>query len=156
AIGIFVAPMIALKHYFALLPIALEIWLLVRRRKFRPFRPETLCLAAGAVIYAGAIIAFAPRYLTDFVPVLSVAYGDLRLPISSLFINRMSAALLVSSFYFWHFRKALPDITQVMLLVAGAFALSFYLQSKGFGYHIDPVIAALVIALLTHFLLRTK
>src|SRR3546814_6831302 len=37
----------ALKHYFVLAPILLELWLLMgAKRNWRPFRPETVTLAA--------------------------------------------------------------------------------------------------------------
>src|SRR3546814_9572249 len=46
----------ALKHYFVLAPILLELWLLMgAKRNWRPFRPETVTLAACAVAYAVSI-----------------------------------------------------------------------------------------------------
>lgn len=153
AVGLLATPMLALKHYFVLLPIGLEIWLTWQRRSFRPFRPETLCLASGAIVYAGAIVLFARSYLTDMVPQLSVAYGDFRMLPVMMVLNKLTPALVVCVFYFWHFRNSLPIVTQALLVVSGAFAVSFYLQSKGFAYHIDPVIAGLTMTMVTHVLL---
>lgn len=156
AVGVLATPMVALKHYFVLLPLGLEIWLTWRRRSFRPIRPETLCLAVGAVAYVGAILIFTPSYLTDMVPVLSVAYGDFRMLPVLMVLNHITLALVVCGFYFWHFRKDLPLVTQAMLVVCAAFTASFYLQSKGFAYHVDPVIAGLTITMVSHVLLRQK
>lgn len=156
AVGVFVTPMIALKHYFVLLPIVLEAWLIWRTRKLQLFRPETLSLAIGAVLYALAIVLFTPSYLTDMVPVLSAAYGDVRMPWLVVFLHPMNAAVLVGAFYFWHFRRDLPDVVQALLVIAFGFFVAYYAQAKGFFYHAEPIVAALTAALAVDLMLRQR
>src|SRR3546814_16945394 len=64
----------ALKHYFVLAPILLELWLLMgAKRNWRPFRPETVTLAACAVASAVSIPYSTPDYLDNVVPVVATA-----------------------------------------------------------------------------------
>jgi putative flippase GtrA len=155
AVALLVTPMVALKHYFVLVPVALELWLIWRTRRWVLIRPETLTLAAGALVYAGAIVLFAPSYLTNMVPVLSVAYGDLRLPLLLILVHPMNFAAVLCGFYFWHFRENLSRATESLLVVALALFIAYYVQAKGFRYHAEPVIAALTMALGTHLTLRS-
>ncbi|HEX8839647.1 MAG TPA: GtrA family protein, partial [Sphingomicrobium sp.] len=66
-IGIGAALGFALKHYFLLVPLALELWLFATAAQRRLLRPETLALAAMAIAYAGALITFDPDFVTRIV-----------------------------------------------------------------------------------------
>ena len=157
AIGIFAAPMIALKHYLVLIPVMLEVWLIWRQRKaWHPIRPETVALVVGAIGYAGAILIFAPNYLTDIVPVLSQFYGDFRMPLPIILVNQMNLMLAVSAFYFWHFRHELPPAALSALILAAALTATYYIQFKGWGYHVSPVVACLLLALCLHLARRSS
>ncbi|KKC30986.1 hypothetical protein [Devosia psychrophila] len=155
AIALLATPLLALKHYFVLIPILLEAWLIwERRRKWRPLRIETVVLIAGALGYALAILVFTPHYLTRMVPALSIAFGGLRAPLRAILINQMNLMLITSAFYFWHFRRELRPQAKAMLLLASAFALSYYMQFRGWGYHASPVVACLLLAILMHLAFR--
>lgn len=155
AIALLAAPMLALKHYFVLIPILLEAWLIWERRgQWRPLRIETVILVTGALVYAAAIVIFTPQYLTKMVPALSIAFGGLRAPLLAILINQMNLMLITSSFYFWHFRRELSPQAKAILLLAAAFALSYYLQFRGWGYHASPVVACLLLAMLMHLAFR--
>lgn len=154
-VGLLATPMIALKHYFILAPVLLEAWLLWRQRHhWRPFRPETLLLAFGAVVYAAAVLLFARQYITDLVPLLQLSYGDLRSAIARVFINRMTLTLPVAALYFWHFRHELKAQAQAMGVLAVAFLASYWLQFKGWEYHIDPVISCIILSMVAHLATR--
>lgn len=153
AIGLFAAPMIALKHYFVLLPIALEAWLWWRTKRLCPFRPELLALAIVAIVYALAVVILTPAYLADMVPMLRVAYGDFGGPPILMVLNKVTSTAVVVAFYVWACRKSLPVVTQALLIVAAMFVLTFFLQFKGFNYHQDPIVAALVMALLSQIVM---
>jgi hypothetical protein len=154
AVGVLATPMVALKHYFILLPVLLELWLIVRRRGWQPFRPETLCLATGAIGYAGAVLVFTPAYVTDMIPILGITYTEFRGSPLMLVVNRLVPVAILAGFYFWHFRHELVGITQALLIVSLAFILSFLLQGKGWSYHVDPAVAALTVSVLSHLALR--
>jgi hypothetical protein len=155
ATALLATPMFALKHYFALIPILLECWLIWRlRRQWRPLRIETITLALGALAYAAAILIFTPEYLADMVPGLRLAYGDLRMSVRVFLLNPMTLLLAASLFYFWHFRRELQPVAQAMLLIAGAFLIAYILQAKGWTYQFTPIMAALFLAQLLHLAQR--
>jgi hypothetical protein len=69
SIGLMAALGLALKPYFLLLPIALELYLLfVGRRLTGVLRPETFGMAGAGVLYGLALMWFTPDYLTRVVP----------------------------------------------------------------------------------------
>ena len=155
ATALLATPMFALKHYFALIPVMLECWLIWRqRRQWRPLRVETVTLVLGALAYAAAIAVFTPQYLTDMVPGLRLAYGDLRMSARVFLLNPMTLLLAASLFYFWHFRRELQPAVQAMLLVAAAFLIAYLLQAKGWTYQFTPIMAALFLAQLLHLAQR--
>lgn len=155
ATALLATPMFALKHYFALIPILLECWLIWRlRRQWRPLHIETITLVLGALAYAAAILVFTPHYLSDMVPGLRLAYGDLRMSVRVFLLNPMTLLLAASLFYFWHFRRELQPVAQAMLLVAAAFLIAYILQAKGWTYQFTPIMAALFLAQLLHLAQR--
>lgn len=154
-VGLLATPMIALKHYFILAPVLLEAWLLWRqRRAWRPLRPETLVLAFGAAVYAAAVLLFARQYITSLVPLLQLSYGDLRSAMARVFINRMTLMLPIAALYFWYFRRELTASVQVLVVLGVAFLASYWLQFKGWGYHIDPVVSCIILAVMAHLATR--
>ena len=155
ATALLATPMFALKHYFALIPILLECWLIWRlRRQWGPLRIETITLVLGALAYAAAILVFTPHYLSDMVPGLRLAYGDLRMSVRVFLLNPMTLLLAASLFYFWHFRRELQPVAQAMLLVAAAFLIAYILQAKGWTYQFTPIMGALFLAQLLHLAQR--
>jgi putative flippase GtrA len=145
----------ALKHYFALIPMLLEVWLFVGRHKawggagYRPVRTETVLLAAGAALYGGAILLLAPAFLSEMVPMVSLAYGGYEEPLwrwvdePAQIVWGLAAVALLHS----HRRGPGARPMQVAaLIVAGGFFASYLLQAKGWQYHAMPVSAALLFA----------
>src|SRR5215204_1405356 len=80
-IGAVAAVVFALKHYFLMVPLLLELWLLVElRRQWRWRRPETVAMISVGAAYAAAIAIWASDYLTRIVPLVRLSYGMLRPP----------------------------------------------------------------------------
>ncbi|MBK1795653.1 hypothetical protein JHL21_14210 [Devosia sp. WQ 349] len=154
AIGSFAALMIALKPHIALVPIALELWLIYKRRSFKPFRPECLCLAIGAVVYIASIAIFAPAYFTDIIPAVTAAYGDFGGHKIRVFLSRAALMLPIVALYFWSFRGSIPPTAQAFLAMGVGFTGSMLVQFKGFLYHGDPVASAMLMAVLFNIVLR--
>ncbi|MFN8733060.1 MAG: hypothetical protein ACK5ZD_07850, partial [Hyphomonadaceae bacterium] len=74
-VGVLSAYGFALKHYFVLLPIVLEVWLLWRqKRAWRPFRPENITLAVCAIAYGLAVWKFTPDFLTRMLDLVQTTY----------------------------------------------------------------------------------
>src|SRR4029078_3112303 len=66
----------ALKHYFLMVPAALELWLILGLgRRWRPAPPEALAGAAVRAAYAAALL-IEGDYLARMVPLVRLAYGQ--------------------------------------------------------------------------------
>lgn len=138
--GALAAAGFALKHYFVVVPILLELWLRFRLRgAWRLFRPETLVLGAAASAYAVAILVFAQEYLRTILPMLAAAYDG--------YNSSLQAQLLTPRVLFWGLaaiviaclRKRAPSESIAAGLAAIGFALAYFAQQKGFRYHTVPV-----------------
>jgi hypothetical protein len=140
----------ALKQYFLIVPVALELWLLARqRRSWRPIRPETLAIVAVGVTYGAAILAYAPAYLTNIVPLIRLAYGETgAMDWAQLFGPFAVVALVMIALVVARRRKLANVPFAAALLVAGlAFAIVYFIQAKGWIYHAIPMIGCGSIAL---------
>lgn len=151
-IGLFAAPGFALKHYFAIVPIALELMLLFKLRKnYNPFRPETLTLAIAAIAYIIAILVFAPAFLTDIYPMVQAAYFGYEVPIHLWFDEPAQAfwglsicAMLMA--FKKHYRP-LTAAEWAFGVSAFGFFLVYLVQKKGWQYHAIPASGMLVMLL---------
>ena len=152
AVGLVAAAGFALKHYFTAVPVLLELWLLLRLgRGYRPARPETLVLAAGAAVYVAAILRFAPAFLTDQVPMVLAVYEGYAGPLAALIREHslLWAVLLLALGCLGLLSHARRDALFACLLVAaGGFAVSYCVQRKGWPYHGLPVTYFLSLAWL--------
>jgi len=147
-IGCFAATGLALKHYFALVPVLLELWLLAKRgRKWRPLRPEVVAMGTAAVLYGIALVTLTPDYLSTIVPMLASAYFGYESSWPAVLLNPLvlwwALALGLVSVR-WRHRSS---FTVAALLTAVGFALSYFAQQKGWRYHAIPTTGMLVIAL---------
>lgn len=139
AVGALAAVSFALKHYFLLAPILLELWLIFRLRGgWRPLRPETMVLGVAAAVYAIALLVFAPEYLRTIVPMLRAAYDGY----NSRFLVQLLTPYVViwgySAVVFVHYRKQVPSVSFAVGLAAVGFVLAYFVQQKGFRYHAMP------------------
>ncbi|MCG5481017.1 MAG: GtrA family protein [Ensifer alkalisoli] len=147
-IGCFASIGLALKHYFALVPILLELWLLTRDgRKWRPLRPEVVTMGAAAILYGIAIVTLAPDYLNAIVPMLTTAYFG--------YESSWIMVLINPPVFWWVLALGVVlapwpqqnSCSAAAVLAAIGFALSYVAQQKGWRYHAVPAIGMLVIAL---------
>ena len=140
----------ALKHYFLIVPVLIELWLLIeQRRTYRPFRPETLAVAAMGVLYAIAVATITPRFLTHVIALDHIVYAK---------VAKASLADMIRPIQVYWLLALLPLILRPAMvrrtplaaaLAIGAlgFALGWLIQSKGFPYHSIPASGCLMLAL---------
>jgi len=156
-VGLFGAYGFALKHYFVLVPILLELWLLMKlRRDWRPLRPELIALGAAATAYALAVVIFAREFLTTIVPMVDLAYQGYQTPLSQHFDEPAQViwglAIIALGLARWQRGQAKAAFTSALCITAAAFAVAYFLQRKGWQYHAIPVTATLLLALVTHMI----
>lgn len=157
AIGVVAAYGFALKHYFALVPMALEAWFFVTaRRSWRPVRPETVTLAVSAGLYAAAIFAFAPDFFRVIVPMVRETYYGYEEPVWRWFDEVSQVVWITAILCFVRFRR-FPEarrssLVEAFLICAGCFAAAYFAQAKGWQYHAHPVTGMLLVALAIQLL----
>jgi hypothetical protein len=149
-VGVSAALGFALKHYFLIVPALLELWLFTSDRKsWRPLRPETLSLVTVGVTYAAAIIAFAPEWLTNVVPLLRLAYGATGAPTFwGLFGPFTVTGLVILGLCASQYRRLSPFEATLSVAALG-FAAAYFIQSKGWPYHTIPMVGCGSIALVS-------
>ena len=160
-IGAFAAFGFALKHYFLLVPILLELWLIAgQRRAWRPFRPETLAIAAVGVAYAAALALWASNYLTVALSLILLAYGvtgaehlvDLFQP--AVLTSFAIIALLLARLRALSSKDA--GFAACMVVASIGFAGAYFLQAKGWSYQAVPLAGCAAIALAAFLLTEAR
>ena len=138
AIGTLAAFGFAIKPFFAVVPIALELWLW---RRAPVVRPETACIGMLAVLYVIAVLLFERDFVAS-VPMIASAYEHFT---GGRYQGFVTAFLLFALAIY-----PLAHITSrsAAFLVAGlAFLLAFAMQGKGWSYQALPAIGMLILAL---------
>jgi len=108
------------------------------------FAPENWIAAALVVIHAGCIVAFYPEYFTLIYPL--VRDVDLLLKVPFLFILLTSATTLwllaiMVVLVLQRQRRKIDTAAVVMMAGSLGFAVAFFVQGKGWGYHAYPMVA---------------
>lgn len=151
ALGLAASYGFALKHYFLAIPLLLELWLgLAQGRRWSPLRPETIAMAAMAVLYATSVLLWAPDFLTQMVPMVRAAYHGYEVPALMMIDEPAQIIWLIGglAFLMYHrqFDRARP-LDTAFALVATGFAFAYIAQFKGWQYHALPVTGALLSAI---------
>lgn len=150
-IGMFAAYGFALKHYFVLIPLALELWLAAKQRQsWRPWRPELFALSILAVIYAVAVVRFAPEFLTIIVPMVRHAYHGYGVPTWFLISQAWVVLWILMVGFLLVYKEErkysnLPFFTGLFIM-SSCFAFAYFAQGKSWHYHSAPVTGTLAIA----------
>jgi hypothetical protein len=151
-VGIGAALGFALKHYFLLVPMLLELWLLAGQgRKWRPVRPETVGVASVGLVYAAAFALFARDYLSNALPLILLAYGvtgaERFLDLFQPAVLTAAATLALLAAYPRLLRTEPSGLAPAITVAALGFAGAYFIQAKGWSYHAVPFAGCAAIAL---------
>jgi hypothetical protein len=131
----------ALKHYFILVPIAIELAMLANlKSKWRPLRFETVALGILAIAYGAAVVILTPDFLGPILDLVRTTYFGFGMNSLSI-VERQVRVLMVCTFLVvpvvcWVLVKDKRPIT-VMLFAALAMSfVAIVLQQKGWRYHL--------------------
>ena len=152
AIGMGAAFGFALKPYFLLVPLLLELWLFASRgRGWRPIRPETVGMATVGALYGLALSTLAPDYLTITLPLVRLAYGVTGAPhLGDLFQPSVLAAIAAIALAALQPRllgTRRHGLVAALLVAALGFAGVYFIQDKGWIYHAIPLLGCASLAL---------
>lgn len=152
AIGLLAAIGFALKHYFIVIPILLEAYLLsALRREYRVFRPETLTLAICAICYGAAVMYLSPEFITHILPLVNLAYDGYENGLLTQLVGwhqYIIYAAIVAIIIHRRLFNFRTDNVVCYLVASFGFGVAYFAQKKGWQYHALPVIGLLLISLI--------
>ncbi len=108
------------------------------------FAPENWIAAALVVVYAICIFVFYPEYFTIIYPLARDVYLLLKAPILALFSTSATAlwvGAVVIVLALQSRQQKLDAACFVLLAGSFGFAISFFVQRKGWDYHAYPMVA---------------
>jgi len=144
AVGVAACLGFCIKPYFLLVPVAIEIWILVRlRRPSLAIRSETIAMAIAAVIYVGLAMTFARSYLETEVPTALLGYWSYRSPLQEVLLSGLillaPAIMLVAVGYLTRQQNAqIPELAQSLAVAGAASLVAALIQAKPWSYHFLP------------------
>ncbi|HMK68558.1 MAG TPA: hypothetical protein VK433_08430 [Stellaceae bacterium] len=138
--------------FFIVLPFMLEFYLVLRRPSLRTaLRPELVAAGAVFVGYGILVMCLTPDYLIRVVPwillVYSEGYGTSPWAIM-LCWQSIAIVALLGTHLCLRSRQAYPIVTDVLLICACAFFITYVMQAKGWSYHILPATALIFLAVV--------
>jgi len=141
---------LAFKPFFTVPAAFCILFAAIRSRSWRVlFAPENIIAGViVTVISLGTYILY-PEYFTITYPLVRDTYLSWSMPAAVIFLNHatlISAVALVSVLLAR--QKARPDpVLLVAVLAAAGFAVSFFLQRRGWAYHSFPMVALALLAM---------
>ncbi|NOJ39416.1 DUF3488 domain-containing protein [Bradyrhizobium australiense] len=108
------------------------------------FAPENWIAAALVVIHALCIVAFYPEYFTLVYPLVRDVYLLLKAPLLAILLTSATLLWLVAIMVVLAMqsqRRKVDAAAVVMMAGSLGFAISFFVQGKGWGYHAYPMVA---------------
>jgi len=143
AIGVAAGVGIALKPYFMLPWLALEVCVWLGGHRFRP-RPETLAIVATGAGYLAAVSWLAPEYWT-LAPLMAGGYYDFlrnSLPVTALIGEGAAPAVAALLTALVLRREAThPELWVIFGALTTGFYVAAVAQHKGWEYHFYPAYA---------------
>jgi hypothetical protein len=131
----------ALKHYFVLVPLAIELALIAGlRHAWRPIRAETSVMALCALVYAGLVVIITPRFLGPILELVQATYFGFGPKFPTEFDRQIhiltQSAALILPFLGWIIRRDNRPIILLLLLTIFTAFIAVMLQQKGWRYHL--------------------
>ena len=150
AVALFAASGFALKPYFVAAPVFLEVWFWASARpRWRPWRPEWFVLPIAALAYGAAVLAFAPAFLKDAVPMDRLAYGAYEAPIGDLLGSEQAWPAMLAALGVALLGRIRSRFAAACLVAAAAFALAYAVQDKGWFYQGIPAMGFILLGVAT-------
>jgi hypothetical protein len=143
---------IALKPHQVLVPLAVEVLVLTKRRSpMSLLRPEMLAVAGVGVLYVAAIWLVSPAYLTVVLPVLRDTYwafGHLSwVQLVGAAVQLHVLAIVVLCATMWVGLGRMDAVPAVFLAAGSAATFGYYLQGTGWYYQQLPALTFFTFAL---------
>ena len=141
---------LAFKPFFAVPAVLCVILTVVRAHSWRAlFAPENVI--AGGLVTAFSYYTYVayPEYFSVTYPLVRDTYLSWSMPVSVFMFNSATLIWAVASITILSaYRKTKRDSTALVILLASlGFAVSFFLQRRGWPYHSYPMVAVALLGL---------
>lgn len=148
ALGLFAVLGFALKPYFYLAPLFLALGRCWREKKLIPaFSPANLSIGLMTLAYLGFIWVQHPEYVSDIVPLANAVYHSYGMEHWRRWLQPAWLALP----FIVAVKRYRPNIVgaeaAAIILIALGFVASYFVQFKGWNYHVLPAAAYLLLAI---------
>jgi hypothetical protein len=141
---------LAFKPFFAAPVILCVVLTALRARSWRVlFAPENLIAGGLVTAFSAFTYIHYPEYFTVTYPLVRDTYLSWSMPASVIFLNSATLVWVIAVASIFLTRgKRKPDAALVVTLLASfGFAVSFYLQRRGWAYHSYPMVATVLLAM---------
>lgn len=143
--GLCAALTMSMKPYFVFGAGSCILAAAVQSRDWRVlFAPENWIAAALVVLHSVCIAAFYPEYFTLIYPLVRDVYLLLKAPFVAILLTSATMLWLLAMLVVLTLqrrRQQADNAVLVMMAASFGFAVSFFLQAKGWGYHAYPMVA---------------
>jgi hypothetical protein len=141
---------LAFKPYFAVPVILCVVLSAVRARSWRVlFSPENVIAATLVIAFSAYTYIAYPEYFTLIYPLVRDIYLSSSMPLSVVMFNAATLiwGIAVLSILLVGRKTNLDSAVWVALLASLGFAVSFFLQGRGWAYQSYPMLAVVLLAL---------
>lgn len=155
--GLLAAYGFALKHYFLLVPVVLEVWLaLFHRAHWKALRAETIVLGLCGLAYGAAVVWFTPAFFDTIVPMVTAAYDGYRRPFERLAMRPWVILWGLGLLGLTISGRPLRPQVMASLLTTLCFVFAYFIQQKGWLYHSVSATGALFFTLSMTILFQRR
>lgn len=148
--GVSAAITMSFKPYFALAVGLCIVAVALQTRRWRSlFLPEHWIAAGLLVVYGVCIYVVYPEYFTVIYPMVRDVYLLLKAPLLALLVSAATTLFVVSlmTVLVLQRQRGFDAVLIVLLAASSGYAVAFFVQRKGWGYHAYPMIALSLMAL---------
>jgi len=141
---------LAFKPFFTVPAALCILFAAIRSRSWLTlFAPENIITAALVIAVSVSTYIFYPEYFTVTYPLVRDTYLSWSMPLSVIFLNDATLvfAIAMVSVLLARQKRAPDSLLLVTALASIGFAVSFFLQRRGWAYHSYPMVAVALLAM---------
>jgi len=141
---------LAFKPFFTVPAALCILFAAIRARSWLTlFAPENIIAAVLVIAVSVGTYVFYPEYFTVTYPLVRDTYLSWSMPLSVIFLNDATLvfAIAMVSVLLGQQKRAPDNLLLVTALASAGFAVSFYLQRRGWAYHSYPMVAVALLAM---------
>jgi hypothetical protein len=141
---------LAFKPFFTVPAAFCILFAAIRSRSWLAlFAPENIITAVLVTTVSVSTYIFYPEYFTVTYPLVRDTYLSWSMPASAIFVNDATLvfAIAMVSVLLARQNRTSDPLLLVTVLAAAGFAISFFLQRRGWAYHSYPMVAVALLAM---------